>query len=126
MKYSALIAVLLLAGCAGENNYRNSIPALADFAKSVEDAANRSTHVVRWNPANCDCPEWELRTRDRWIRVAINPELGAEVPEWLKQCRNEVSCEVKGELASAPYRCGPSLLCGVLQISNIGAGKSSL
>ena len=126
MKYNGLIALLLLVGCAGENNYHNSIPALAELARSVEDASNRSTHVIRWNPANCDCPEWELRTRDRWIRVEIKTEPGTEAPEWLNRCQQEVSCDVGGKLAPGPYRCGPSLLCGILRVSALRDGKSSL
>jgi len=105
-------------GCASVTDYQRSTPALAELAEALQQEAAEESHMIRWNPVNCDCPEWELQLRDRWLRTEIQMDDEALTLE-LEGGRDHAKVEVKGSLSPSPYRCGPSLLCGSLKVTGI-------
>ena len=125
MKSLISIFCFIAIGCAA-SDFRESVPALAELASSLQDASTKSTHLIRWNPTNCDCPPWELKTKDRWIRVQIDSKLEEVAQEQFEASKTAQSCEVSGVLYPAPYRCGPSLLCGFLEVRGLSNAKSAL
>jgi len=114
-----MVMILSLGmGCASLTNYERSTPALAALADALQAEATQESHVIRWNPVNCDCPEWELLLRDRWVRTEVLTD-DEELTQGLVKVQSQVKVEVGGTLSPSPYRCGPSLLCSSLRISEI-------
>ena len=114
MKYGVFFALIMAMGCASLHDYSRSTPALSSLAASIQLESASQVHTLRWNPANCDCPEWELKLSDRWLRVSV--EVGeADVEEALETAKNVHAFDVEGKLSPTPYRCGPTLLCGTLR-----------
>ena len=125
MKAGISILCFFAIGCAA-GDFKESVPALAELASSLQEASANSTHLIRWNPTNCDCPPWELKTRDRWVRVQVDSSLEEDEQEQMEAHKSSPFCEVSGVLYPAPYRCGPSLLCGFLEVRGLPNAKSGL
>lgn len=118
-RLTVIVVILSLGmGCASLTNYEGSTPALAALADALQEEATQENHIIRWNPVNCDCPEWELRLRDRWVRTEVLTD-DEELTQELVKVQNQVKVEVGGTLSPSPYRCGPSLLCSSLRVSGI-------
>ena len=42
-----------------------------DLAQRLEDASQRTEHLLRYNPTACRCPPFEVRFDTRWQRVDL-------------------------------------------------------
>ncbi len=85
----AILALLATSGCGGPE-IRNRVPlspaesalstAQLEVASALEAAAlaeedvERVSFAVRYNPARCDCPQWEVMFRGRWTRAGLESE----------------------------------------------------
>lgn len=91
-----------LLGCGGPE-IRNSAPlsppdaalsaaqlavaAGLDAASRAEEEVERVSFELRYNPARCDCPQWEFLFRGRWTRAGLQPEEEATLESLLSQGR---------------------------------------
>ena len=75
----------LLTGCASTPEVPPLVAAtgagVSAVSKSVRAAEDETLEVgvfdveVRYNPARCDCPDFEFKLRDAWVRAwAVGPE----------------------------------------------------
>ena len=92
MKYLVMLSwvVVLGLGCASTPD---KAPAVISFEKSrsgvwsshesaleTAEAANAYDVKLRYNPARCDCPKYEIEVYGRWVRVYLigpTPQLAA-------------------------------------------------
>lgn len=97
----AATAALLLLSIGACSAPQSEVPAAAqatDAARSRvhrqvdrADDAQRSTPelvtMIRWNPADCDCPPWEAHLFGRWERLTLLParDAGSYVGELLSR-----------------------------------------
>jgi hypothetical protein len=83
---AALVAGLWLAGGCGAAVV--SAPASVEAAqRRVDRSVSRATSsaesadafdaLLRYNPARCDCPAWELLVGEDWVRVLVRYDDGA-------------------------------------------------
>lgn len=92
----AVAAMILAMGCGGPTVDRPPDPlaqAVERSGEAVEGAIERArdtesgqsevTFRARYNPVTCDCPEWEVKFRGRWVRVDLRSE--PEVTPLLEQ-----------------------------------------
>ena len=84
--FRLMIAALALSACGGGASLVTE-PASRRVARAVDRGASSASAVdgfsalLRYNPAPCDCPDWELKAGSRWVRCAIElPE--ASAPGW--------------------------------------------
>ncbi len=88
----AAAATLLLslspAGCSAPQSEQPAALAATDAARTRvhrqidrADSEQRSTPelttLIRWNPADCECPPWEARVFGRWERLTLLPSRDA-------------------------------------------------
>lgn len=82
-----------LLACGGAELTRADVIEIAErrLARSNSRAADAASDVtvfdgsIRFNPANCECPPYELAVGQRWVRVDIEParEPLESVVDWL-------------------------------------------
>ncbi len=58
-----------------EGLYQSIITAMA-----AEESQEEISFLVRYNPAPCECPDWEINYRQRWQRVLLIHELDDAAP----------------------------------------------
>ena len=46
----------------------------------AEEAQDEISFMVRFNPAPCECPDWEMNYRQRWQRVMLIHEVDDAAP----------------------------------------------
>jgi hypothetical protein len=59
-----------------EGLYQSIITAIA-----TEEAQEEISFLVRFNPAPCECPDWEMNYRQRWQRVLLIHEIDDAAPD---------------------------------------------
>ena len=118
MRIVMLLVMALAAGCVSNSDYSRATPALSALAESIQLESTSQVHTLRWNPANCDCPEWEVKLSDRWLRVSV-AAVGDFSMDQLEASKEKHEFEVEGPLSTSPYRCGATLLCGSLRITGL-------
>lgn len=131
MKHMILIVGLSLmgsAGCGHASEYNESVPALALLAESLATQSQSAEHVLRYNPALCNCPPWELLRAGSWIRVVIlTPDwTGKEREDWLLRGKKESSLLTAGTLSPDPIQWDENLLCAELTLVVRSDGSEAL
>ena len=68
MRYLALLAIasVLLAGCSSTDRRLRQVTAVDAVAQALDAAEGRIQ--IRYNPAQCACAPFEIRTADGWVR----------------------------------------------------------
>jgi hypothetical protein len=74
---AGLATLLLLAGCAHEDPVRERLKALN---REIREAADAGSLALRCNPVGCDCPAFEVRVGERWVRVEVVDSADPERP----------------------------------------------
>lgn len=82
---------LCLAACGGAE--ANPDAALDAAARRIDRAVSRAAGdaesadafvgTLRYNPARCACPAWELRVGDAWVRADVRAAEPEAEPAWL-------------------------------------------
>ena len=112
---SLLTALAWSTACApsGPPTRPSSAAMLQEKLNALEEV--RSSEL-RYNPAPCDCPPWELAIPDGWLRVALRGD--AETLETLQEqawtdhgSELLVTYAAEGSLSPRVLRCTPSTLC---------------
>lgn len=70
------LALLLLAGCASAPPATVAPPPLTAVEVTgamLSAAAESPWFEVRYNPCPCDCPPFEVRLGNQWLRAALRP-----------------------------------------------------
>lgn len=65
-----VLVVLSMSGCAATAPQQHPNPVRRSFEQSVA-AARGQPLVLRWNPAPCPCPPFELLVGGRWLRAEL-------------------------------------------------------
>lgn len=69
-----LAAVGLVVGCASgptNDQLRANPYSVFSMAEAVSAAGEQGDLELRFNPANCECPPWEAKISERWIRTLL-------------------------------------------------------
>lgn len=88
---SFVAVAVLLAGCA-TNRLTPVDAARAAVGDTIADAERRSSNqseftvLIRYNPADCECPDWEVYAWGRWVRAYVQGRPEALAP--LESLRN--------------------------------------
>jgi hypothetical protein len=130
----ALAAALLMSACASARSDKPSLSAPApDYAQTVRArlalASSQRDFTVRFNPAACGCPPFEVRLADVWQRVAFDvsseddPVLVALRDATASSARREPgqTWDVQGRLDSSLITCGRGALVVTLRPTALGA-----
>jgi hypothetical protein len=66
-------ALATVAGCGAAivNPAQRRVERSVSRAASSAQSADAFDAQLRFNPARCDCPAWELLVGDRWVRVEV-------------------------------------------------------
>jgi hypothetical protein len=74
--------VALIAGCASNGAAVGPAPPpltpVEELRAVLEAASSSLWYELRYNPVPCDCPPYELRLGDSWVRVALRPPFEEE------------------------------------------------
>jgi hypothetical protein len=132
----AALALVLLGGCGG---VRKATPSLngppPDYAETVRlrlaAAADAESHTLRFNPAACGCPPFEVRLGEAWQRVAFDvsdeqdPVLVALREQTAAAPRREAgrTWEVQGRLDTSLITCGRGALVVTLRPTELLPAK---
>ncbi|MEZ4267416.1 MAG: hypothetical protein R3F39_13635 [Myxococcota bacterium] len=119
----ALVAVALFAACASSRGGKPSLTAPApDYAETVRqrllEANDTRVFTLRFNPAACGCPPFEVHLGEVWQRVAFDvsneedPVLVALREATAKQPRRGAGHTwiVQGRMDSSLITCGRGAL----------------
>lgn len=105
-----IVAVLLVAGCGKPDACRALLDEMVK--KVVTVTAQSEPARLRYNPAGCDCPPFELRVEDRWVRVELveSEDPARPLPDFIAQCKAEAASLASYEVglsldSSTPVRC---------------------
>jgi hypothetical protein len=124
---NTILPILMLApiaaGCVGA-----PLSAAEKAVKRTSELSSRfsdfGTSRLRYNPARCDCPEFELLLGDRWHRVVIvndrdDPVAGALAadaiqagPGWTTTIRGEIDGVEKKRYRSPVLQVQVMAVCG--------------
>ncbi len=124
MKRAILMIASLLLGSSSCASSQEStrLSSATEMREKLEAMGEVSSFELRYNPAPCDCPPWELATSDGWIRVALRGD--AETLETLQEqawtdhgSELLVNYAAEGALANRVLRCTPSTLCGEFELT---------
>lgn len=107
--YPALVLSLAVGSGACASN--GKLPPVAAAKHSVSEgitigarnASSRNTVTIpiRYNPAECECPGWEVRAFGRWIRVFLEPTDAPQLAA-LRESRDPLAtAEVTGRFAES-------------------------
>ena len=129
LRLIAALAAGVLIGCAsGHRAVSPPAPTPTEkLAEALGAAAEMGTHVLRYNPAACACPRWEVRVGARWVRVDLRQEEGAEpgpvdaLNTSAQRRAEEAGARAfvaQGSLGVRPWLCGGSTLCAVLDVTS--------
>lgn len=127
----------MLAGCASARADKPSLSAPPpDYGQIVRArlaaASDSRVFTVRFNPAACGCPPFEVRLSDVWQRVAFDvsseedPVLVALRAATADSTRREPGRTwiVQGRLDSSPITCGRGALVVTLRPTALGPPAS--
>lgn len=97
-----------------ERRVHRSIVVAGDAA----DDAGPFLTLVRHNPADCECPPWEIAIGARWARVAaiVDPAAGADATRWYADPEGAFETSVsfeRDEVSSATGWNYPTVRLGV-------------
>jgi len=117
-RISSLLFALLLSGlsCTAPSA-AGELSTTAEFQQRFQDLAENTVFDLRYNPAPCDCPPWEVSTPDGWVRVSLLGDL--ETRETLQEqawtdhgSKLHMRYAAEGSLSGRVLRCTPSTPCG--------------
>ena len=132
--HSGVLALLLLAlgllGC-GPSQPRVRPPGappepyVVELERLAEDAAAHPVLTLRYNPCDCQCPEFEIRLGPRWVRVALADlaDVASTAGQLLGRAKLDRRAgrighyRVAGKLRATPERCAQGALYVSLSVS---------
>lgn len=112
MKRSLLLLAALVLSCS-QPDARKEL--LASTSQRLQDSLADAPASLRYNPVDCDCPPFEVRIGERWVRVlpTANEDPESAIAELLVRARadwqdgNIETYEIPLELDSSSARfCG--------------------
>jgi hypothetical protein len=114
----SLLFALFLSGLSCTTpSASGELSTTAEFQRRFQDLAEITAFDLRYNPATCDCPPWEVSTPDGWVRVSLLG--GQEIRETLQEqawtdhgSELNVTYAAEGSLSGRVLRCTPSTPCG--------------
>ncbi|TNF31518.1 MAG: hypothetical protein EP329_12215 [Deltaproteobacteria bacterium] len=128
-----LVAGALLLGCASTEHGEPKVDPAHQWASTVRErivaARDQPSYTLRYNPAACDCPPFEIRLGEVWHRVLFagaGPDdetiqaLDAAVQD-ARARRVNATWQIQGSLDDALTTCARGLLVVSLSPSAFGA-----
>lgn len=125
---AALLCVVVLGCSAGDVREPTPppgpLPYPDELRQAAEVTAQQAALVVRYNPAQCACPPFELQVGPRWVRVELEGEKDPATPAsaLLARARTDLDqrrvphYSVKGELDPKPRKCAQGAYCLTLSV----------
>jgi hypothetical protein len=92
-----LLCSILVAACAAPQDRTPSL--LAEVLPALE---TQEGSLVRYNPVDCGCPHFELRTQGRWIRIRILEDPDRPLVDRLIKAGEELSAVGRPALFRLP------------------------
>jgi hypothetical protein len=125
-----ILLAMACAGCAGAP-LSSAEKALKRTSELVSLWSEVTEAPLRYNPARCDCPEFEIRLGDRWHRIVIANDvkedpLAAEVyrnavqvgPGWRATVSGKIDGVVRKRYRSPVMRLKINQVCGPVGCSD--------
>jgi hypothetical protein len=126
------LSFLLLLGstaCASSGG-TPELSSTAEMREGFRALDEAPSFELRYNPAACDCPPWEIATPQGWVRVTLLGD--AEILETLQEqawtdhgSEQQMVYAAEGALADRVLRCTPSTLCGEFKLTQWVAQEPS-
>ena len=111
-------AVVSCASTTTETRVDEPLSYEEQIRNAASVAADQPQVFVRYNPATCECPAFEVKMGSRWVRVALNDinEPDSEAFKLSFRAKQDMEANkvphygVKGELGTSTRRCAQDTL----------------
>ncbi len=70
-----------LAACSGPDS-QLAAPTVRQQLEQQVDLARKGPLDLRWNPAPCACPPFEVRTAEGWLRAELQASETEKIQQW--------------------------------------------